>query len=165
MLPLYIIGFMGAGKTTIGQKLSQDLHIPVFDTDHLVEQAEGKKISQIFAEKGEPYFRDKESEILLSTKNINGIITTGGGIILRKENRDFIQTTGSSVFLKCRIEKIMERIEYDTSRPLFVNKTLDEVQALYESRLCFYENTAKFIIDSTHLSIDETSYEIIKRIK
>lgn len=165
MLPLYIIGFMGAGKTTIGKKLSQDLHIPVFDTDQLVEQAEGKKISKIFAEYGESYFRDKETEILLNTQNFKGIITTGGGIILRKENREFIKSTGVSVFLKCDMEKIMERIENDTSRPLFVNKTMEEVKAMYESRIQFYENTAKFTIDTTYLNIDETADEIVKRIK
>jgi len=165
MWPLYIIGFMGAGKTTIGQKLSQDLHMPVFDTDQLVEQAEGRTISEIFAEKGEVYFRDKESETLLKTKSMKGIITTGGGIILRKENRDFIRTTGTSIFLKCNIEKIMERIQNDTTRPLVVNKSLEEVNALYESRKQIYENTAKVTIDTTHLNIEATVNEIMKRIK
>ncbi|MGV3464123.1 MAG: shikimate kinase [Heyndrickxia sp.] len=165
MWPLYIIGFMGAGKTTVGQKLSQDMHVPVFDTDQMVEQAEGKTISEIFAEKGEVYFRDKESETLFHTKNTKGIITTGGGIILRKENRDFIRTTGTSIFLKCNIEKIMERIQYDTTRPLVANKSLEEVDVLYWSRKQFYENTAKVTIDTTHLTIEETVNEIMRRIK
>jgi shikimate kinase len=165
VFPLYIIGFMGAGKTTIGKMLSQELHLPVHDTDQLVEQEEGKKVSAIFAEKGEPYFRNRESEILYKTMDIEGIITTGGGIILREENRELIQNKGTSIFLKCDIEIVMKRIQDDTSRPLFFNKSIDEVKALYDYRLPLYENSAQFIVDTTDLTIVETVNEIITRIK
>ncbi|MBS4173449.1 shikimate kinase [Bacillus sp. FJAT-49736] len=165
MFPLYIIGFMGAGKTTIGKKLSDVLDISVFDTDHLVEQQEGKRIPEIFSEKGEHYFRDKESEILTNTKNMNAIITTGGGIILRKGNRELIKSSGVSVFLQCDIEIIMKRLQNDTSRPLLMNKKLEEVKALFELRMPYYEEAASFTIDTSFLTVPETVEEILKRIK
>ncbi|MCD7837157.1 MAG: shikimate kinase, partial [Lachnospiraceae bacterium] len=93
---IILIGFMGSGKTTLGVRLSYRLRMPVEDTDKLIERKEGKAISDIFEEKGEEYFREKETELLeeISTRRYARIISTGGGAPVRKENRALLKCCG-----------------------------------------------------------------------
>src|SRR5919197_413507 len=99
-MKIYLVGFMGAGKTTVGRELAARLDVPFFDLDELVEAAEKMSIKDIFAQQGEPYFRKRERDILRSTRYLDqAVIATGGGTFTFEDNIQFIQAEGFSVFL------------------------------------------------------------------
>lgn len=119
MQAIYITGFMGAGKTTIGKALSDKLGIPVVDTDQRIEEKHGKLIRDIFAEEGEISFRQYESAMLQALPTSDIIITTGGGIVESTNNRQWMSENGIVVYLYCDPYVIAERLSEDTTRPLF----------------------------------------------
>src|SRR5438094_7033600 len=99
-MKIYLVGFMGAGKTTVGRELAARLDVPFFDLDDLVEAAEATSIKEIFAMHGEPHFRKRERDILRSTRYIeSAVIATGGGTFTFDDNIQFIQSEGLSVYL------------------------------------------------------------------
>src|SRR5205085_354476 len=99
-MKIYLVGFMGAGKTTVGRELAARLDVPFFDLDDLVEAAEKSSVKDLFAQQGEAYFRKRERDILCSTKYLeNAIVATGGGTFTFDENIQFIQSEGLSVYL------------------------------------------------------------------
>jgi shikimate kinase len=164
MAPIYLIGFMGAGKTTVGKALSQTLHCPAVDLDELIEKEENMKISEMFSLFGEGYFRNKETEKLRETGQFKGILATGGGIIQKEENRKWLQENGLTVFLKCPPEVAIARIMGDPNRPNAANKSFSELNELYQAREPFYENCAHIIIDTSLDSIEDTVEKIINRL-
>lgn len=115
-----LIGFMGSGKTTVGLKLSYRLRRTVLDTDREIEKEEKRTISEIFAADGEPYFRDRETACLkkLTGSANNQIISVGGGLPLREENRRLLHELGQVFYLRAKGETIYERVKNDTTRPL-----------------------------------------------
>lgn len=154
---------MGAGKTTIGKALSKELHIDVVDTDQKIEEKQEKAIRNIFAEEGEMAFREYESEMLRSLPVHNVIITTGGGIIERAENRKWMKENGIVVYLYCDPHVIAERLREDTTRPLFQKKDIDAFVAKFESRRAYYEE-AEIYIDTTNKSIEQIMNELKAKI-
>src|SRR6266545_4783793 len=120
-MKIYLVGFMGAGKTTVGRELAARLDVPFFDLDELVEAAEKTTIKEIFAERGEPYFRKRERDILRSTKYLeSAVIATGGGTFTFDENIQFIQSEGLSVWLSAPYSLLRGRIgDKAAERPLF----------------------------------------------
>ncbi len=119
MRAIYITGYMGAGKTTIGKALSKELGIDVIDTDQKIEEKQGRVIRDIFAKEGERSFRQYESEMLCSLPTKDVIITTGGGIVERIENREWMKENGTVVYLYCDPYVIADRSHEDITRPLF----------------------------------------------
>ncbi|MED1205148.1 shikimate kinase [Heyndrickxia acidicola] len=164
MAPIYLIGFMGAGKTTVGKALSQSLGYPAADLDELIEKDENQKISAMFSLFGEEYFRNKETEKLIETREFNGILATGGGIILKEENRKWLKENGLTVFLKCPPEVAIDRIMGDPDRPNAVNRSFTELKELYLAREPFYENCAHIIIDTSLDSVEDTVGKIMDRL-
>lgn len=164
METIYLIGFMGAGKTTIGKELAKQLAIPVMDIDEEIEKQEKKSINQIFAQQGEAYFRECETKLLQKLKDENAVITTGGGIITREENRLLLKG-GTVFFLFATVEEIMKRLEHDESRPLLKGDKKQQIIDLYEKRMIFYQNTADYMIDTTGKMVGEIANEIIHRLK
>ena len=163
MRAIYITGYMGAGKTTIGRMLSEQLHIPVADTDQKIEENQGKVIRDIFTEEGENTFRQYESDMLRSLPTSNLIITTGGGIVERAENRQWMKENGTVVYLYCAPYVIAERLHGDTTRPLFQKENIEAFIAKFEGRRAFYEE-ATIQVDTTNKSVQEITEEILHKI-
>ncbi len=164
MRAIYITGFMGAGKTTVGRELSVKWNVPVIDTDEYLEQTLKKKITRIFQEEGEGAFREYESKILRSLPTQNVIITTGGGIVIKEENRKWMKERGKVVYLYCDPVKIAERLKHDTTRPLFNQADVNSFIELFHSRQPFYQE-ADIIIDTTNRQPADIAEEIEKMIK
>jgi shikimate kinase len=159
-MKIYLIGFMGAGKTTIGRELGRRIGAPFFDLDDLVESAEKMSIKDIFAQHGEPYFRKRERDILRSTHHLeDAVIATGGGTFTFEENIQFIQSEGVSIYLSAPYALLRSRIgDKAAERPMF----RDDIAAheLYNTRLRFYK-MSDIILD---IREDETPMEIVERI-
>ena len=160
---VYLIGFMGAGKTTIGKKLANLLNVPVIDTDVEIEKREGKKISQIFAKKGEAVFRELETRVLKELPTTNAVITTGGGVVLRKQNQEWMKEHGTIVFLYASPEEIVNRLKSDQTRPLLQQDKQNTIHQLYKQRLPIYESLGDFLVDTTQKDVSMIAKEISDR--
>lgn len=160
MRAIYLTGFMGAGKTTIGEKLGQALDLPVIDTDQYIEEKVGKRIADIFSEDGEQTFRGYERSYLKEVPTSNIVITTGGGIVIQEKNRQWMMENGHVIFLYCDIEKIFERVQIDPTRPLFDSEKKENTIKLYNERMPFY-NEAHYKLDTTEKNLDEVVDNIL----
>ncbi|MED3571656.1 shikimate kinase [Cytobacillus praedii] len=161
MKSIYLTGFMGAGKTTIGKALGEYLEMPVFDTDEEIEKKEKRTISEIFEEQGEAYFRACETRILGELSIDDAVITTGGGIICKDENRKLLKNQGIVIFLYASEEEISKRLERDETRPLLRGDKLERIGTLYQERLPIYKQAADYLIDTTGKGINEVVKEIV----
>lgn len=159
MQTLYITGFMGSGKTTVGKALSSAIHMTVIDTDQHIEEKAKKLIRDIFSEEGEDEFRKYESEMLQSLPTHDCIITTGGGIVEKAENRKWMKEHGTVIYLYCDPYVIAERIAGDTTRPLFQKENIQSFIEKFEKRQAYYEE-ATVKIDTTNKSIEAIVQEI-----
>jgi shikimate kinase len=159
-MKIYLVGFMGAGKTTVGRELAARLGSPFFDLDELVEAAEKLSIKDIFAQHGEPYFRKRERDILRSTKHLErGVIATGGGTFTFDDNIQFIQAEGISVYLSAPYSLLRARIgDKAAERPLFRDD--DAAHELYGNRIRYYRMSDITI----EMREDETPAEIAERL-
>lgn len=147
---IYLIGLMGAGKTTIGRQLARSLKLPFYDSDKAIEESTGVDIPTIFEFEGEEGFRDREQKMLQQLTKMEGIIlATGGGAVLREENRRLLQSNGFIVYLQCSVERILERTRRDTQRPLLQTENPKErVEILFMQREPLYLACADFKIDT-----------------
>lgn len=155
---IVLIGFMGSGKSTVGVRLSYYMRRPVEDTDKLIEKGQGRKISDIFAEEGEEFFRQQETAILkeLIEKLQYHIISVGGGTPVREENRALLKQLGTVVYLRVRPETVYERLKGDTTRPLLqCENPLEKIRKLLEERKEAYESCADIILDVDDMSMEE----------
>ncbi len=137
-----IIGLMGSGKSIIGKDLSRDLDLEFYDTDREIELKSKKKISTIFEESGESYFRDIEEEVCIDilTKD-NCVISLGGGSIISKKIRKIIKKNSYSIYLQVNLNNLQNRLKFSRKRPL-LNKNLDKkeiLQNLFKDRQKYYE--------------------------
>ena len=159
---LYLIGLSGCGKTTLSEKLAKCLSFDVYDTDKIIEEQENTSINLIFENHGEEYFRDLESHILkkVSVKN-NAIISTGGGIIKREENREIIKSSGYAIFIDRDPNLIIENIDTE-NRPLVKNNK-EHLLKLYSERIDFYNSTADIIFKYDKWDSIENTFEALKK--
>jgi shikimate kinase len=146
---IYLVGLMGAGKTTIAKQLAKRLKRPFFDTDHEIERRTGVKVPLIFEIEGEAGFRDRESRVLEElSQGVGQIIATGGGIVLREENRAILMRSGMVVYLRAEPEMLYERTRRDTNRPLLqVADPLARLQTLYRERDPLYSQVAMLVVE------------------
>lgn len=159
-LKVYLVGFMGSGKTSVGRELAFRLGTPFLDLDELVEAGEQMTIKEIFAERGEPYFRKRERDLLRTTRFVeHGVIATGGGTFTFDENIQFIKSEGVSVYLAAPFALLRSRIgEKAAERPMF----RDDVAThdLYQYRLKYYK-----LADLTlEIREDATLPEVVSRL-
>lgn len=160
MKSIYLTGFMGAGKTTIGKALGEYLKMPVFDTDQEIEKIEARTINEIFERKGEAYFRAFETRILGELPVEDAVITTGGGIVCREENRKLLKEHGTVIFLFASEEEIVKRLKQDETRPLLKGDKIARIATLYNERLPLYKQTADYMVNTTGKGIAEVVTEI-----
>lgn len=138
---LYLVGFMGSGKTTVGRALSDELGWPFTDIDSEIETGEGQAIAQIFQERGEAAFRDLEAEAIRShVSRIEAghpcVIALGGGAFVQPRNWELIQNNGITVWLDCTIETVHKRLQDDTTRPLATDR--ERLKLLFDQRRPLY---------------------------
>lgn len=162
-----LIGFMGCGKTTVGLRLSYRLRQPVIDTDKEIEKEEKRTISDIFATDGEGYFRDRETDCLkkLIENANNQIISVGGGLPMREENRKLLRELGQVFYLRAKGETIYERLKDDTTRPLLQgNDPLTKIRTLLEERDPYYRAAADVVITVDGKSFQQILDEIEENV-
>lgn len=162
---IVLCGFMGCGKSTIGSLLSKKNGMSFIDLDNYIEKKEQKKISDIFAERGEEYFRklEREASAELSTKN-GLVIATGGGTLTYQVNVDAFKTNGKIVLLDLPVEVIAERLKGDTTRPLLNRPDKDKaMRELYEKRLPLYKSAADITVNAAQSPL-QVCNEIISAV-
>ncbi|PQD96529.1 shikimate kinase [Pradoshia eiseniae] len=165
MKAIYLIGFMGTGKTTISHALGEHLNVPVTDCDEAIVQYAGKSIPRIFEEEGEQGFRDIEQQTLRQLHAENHIVATGGGVVLREENRAHMKKNGIIIWLEASTEEILKRLDSDKTRPLLTGGDMAErIQTLFDARKELYEGTAHMRIDTTGKAKDEIVHEILSHL-
>lgn len=160
---IYLIGLMGAGKTTIGRQLAKALQLPFYDSDKAIEESTGVDIPTIFEFEGEEGFRAREQKMILQLTALRGIVlATGGGAILRTENRQHLQSNGFVVYLYCSVDKIVERTKRDSTRPLLqTDDPRARVEQLFAEREALYKECADFEINTGDLQSKAVVKEIL----
>jgi shikimate kinase len=164
---IILIGFMGCGKSSIGRRLATRLGHEFLDSDELIiESANGRSISDLFAEEGEERFRERETNALQGLIGSTAIVlATGGGAVLRPMNREILRTIGTTVWLHADPEILFERATRSRKRPLLeVENPRTTFNTLLEARLPVYEQAADLKIDASGLSHEQTVESIVKAI-
>ena len=153
-----LLGFMGAGKSTIARGLDPDF----VDMDALLEDRLGMPIARFFEEKGEAAFRQIEEEVLADLLKTDQVISTGGGIVISPRNRALLKQNPDNIYLKADFETLYQRIsaDKDNQRPLFLNNSKEDLAAIFDERQAWYEEVANKIVDVSSLSPEEIIEEL-----
>lgn len=152
---IILIGLMGAGKTTIGRSLASSMGRTFIDSDHEIQQRTGVDIPLIFEIEGEAGFRKRETEVLRDVTQLpNIVLATGGGAILREENRELLRKNGTVVYLRVPINELKRRTRFDKNRPLLQTANPQaRLVELFNQRDPIYQQTAHIILDSGRQSV------------
>lgn len=164
---LVLVGFMGSGKTTIGRLLAARLGYPFVDSDRKLESRVGMTVTEIFAEKGEEYFRAREKEIISRLSRYTGtVIATGGGVVLDGDNVQRLRRNGVLILLQASPEVILERTGRRQNRPLLaVEEREERVRALLAQREDLYAKAADAVVDTSECSPQEAADQIIEFVR
>ena len=164
---IFLIGPMGAGKTTIGRQLAKKLSIQFYDSDHEIEQRTGADIPLIFEIEAEEGFRKRESQVIAELVLLENIVlSTGGGAIMNPENRQVLVDNGQIIYLKSTPEKLFKRTADDKRRPLLQSEDrLEKIKKILVEREPVYLAMANEIIDTDKISIKQIIQKIIELIK
>jgi shikimate kinase len=167
MHSLFLIGPMGAGKTTLGRVIANELGYPFFDSDRVIEERTGVDIPTIFDYEGEQGFRDRESKIINELTQLKKVVlATGGGAVLRKENRDRLAQRGFVIYLKVSVKSQLERTSRDKSRPLLqIEDPEAKLRELADARRPLYEGTCDFSVHTDERHMRALKSSIIRAYK
>jgi len=164
---ILLVGYRGTGKSSVGKRLAGVLGMGFLDMDRLIAEEEGFSIARIVQEKGWPYFRMQEKQLLQRLScNSGQVIATGGGVILDQENRSLLKKMGVVIWLTADIDVTVERLKTDPigaeQRPTFSEMDLhEETGLILKERMPLYEEVSDFTLDTSDLSIGETVDEIV----
>jgi shikimate kinase len=163
---LFLIGPMGAGKTTVGRQLSEALKLEFIDSDHEIQRRTGVDVPTIFEFEGEEGFRSREQMVIDELTAREGIIlATGGGAILREANRQSLSSRGVVIYLQCTPEQQFERTHRDKNRPLLQTENpLERLRSLMQVRDPLYRQTADMIINTEGRNTHSVVREITRRL-
>jgi shikimate kinase len=152
---VYLVGMMGAGKTTVGRLLARRLKLRFLDSDHEIERRCGAAVPLIFDIEGEHGFRARETAVLAELTALEGIVlATGGGAVLAEENRRLLGAGGTVVYLRAQADDLFERVRQDRNRPLLATADpLARLRALYVERDPLYRSVADLVIDTGRQSV------------
>ncbi len=160
-----LVGFMGAGKSTIGRLLARRLGLCFVETDDMITAREGKSIPEIFAQRGESHFRALEAAVLDALEEKRGhVIATGGGLPCRPGAMERLKRLGTVVWLAAEFDTLYERARRVGSRPMLAGRTREEAAALYEARKAFYRQ-AHVAVDATRLGADTVVGRILRHLR
>jgi shikimate kinase len=164
---IVLIGLMGAGKTTIGAALAKRLSKSFVDVDHELEARTGVSVATIFEVEGEAHFRDRETATLreLAVRQ-NIVLSTGGGAVIRPENRAILREIGTVIYLHAPPEVSYQRLRRSRDRPLLkTDDPLARLQTLYRERDPFYRETAHFVIESDREHCAQVVQAVVERLQ
>ena len=167
VLNTIFVGLPGSGKTTIGRQLSRRLGVPFVDSDHVIEERLGCSIREYFAREGEDAFRDVEQAVLDDlSQHHHGVLSTGGGSVLREANRRHLHERGHVIYLRTSPEDVFRRLRHDTARPLLqVDDPLGRLRSLYEVRDALYRDTAHFVLETGRPSVSTLLNKIVMQLE
>ena len=150
-----LIGLPGSGKSTVGRQLARRLQLPFIDSDQVIEQRLGCSILEYFEREGEERFRDIEESVIDDlTQTHQGVLSTGGGSVLRPINRERLRSRGQVVYLHSSPDEVFRRLRHDMSRPLLqVNDPLGRLSSLYTVRDPLYRETATLVVQTGRPSV------------
>jgi len=162
-----LIGLPGSGKSTVGRQLARRLHLPFVDSDHVLEDRLGCSIRAYFEREGEERFRDMEQAVLDElTRQPAGVLSTGGGAVLRPVNRSCLKSRTQVVYLKSSPDELFRRLRHDTNRPLLqVADPLGRLRELYAARDPLYRETAHFVIETGRPSVGTLVNMIVMQLE
>jgi shikimate kinase len=163
---VFLVGLMGAGKTTVGRILARRLGLTFIDSDHEIEARTGVKIPTIFEIEGEDGFRKRETQVIAElTQGDNLVLATGGGVVLNPENRALLKSGGWVVYINVPPEILYERIRNDRNRPLIqVDNPLARLRELYVQRDPLYREVADWVVDGRRLNTQGVLQWLLKEL-
>jgi shikimate kinase len=166
-LLIIFVGLPGSGKTTIGRQMGRRLGLPFLDSDSVIEQRLGCSIREFFDREGEERFRDIEQNVLDDlSKYHHGVLSTGGGSVLREANRQHLHARGKVVYLRSSPEEVFRRLKHDMQRPLLqVSDPLERLENLFNSRDPLYREVAHYVFDTGRPSINKLLNAIIAALE
>ncbi len=166
MKNIYLVGFMGTGKSTVAKALQKFLPIERVDLDEAIERVETITINEIFAKKGEDYFRNAESTLLgIISKQNNQIVSCGGGVVLRQENIDIMKENGTIVLLSASAKTVWNRVANDTYRPLLKGKNgPKDIEEMINNREEMYKKAADITVCVDDVTPDQVASDIVKQL-
>lgn len=167
MKNIFLIGYMGTGKSTVAAYMAKKHDMEVLEMDEMIVEREGRSISDIFAKCGEDYFRDVETKLLgeICLQN-NRVVSCGGGVVLRSQNVEQMKKGGYIILLSATPETILERVKDDNSRPLLQgNKTTAFISEMMEKRRQKYESAADIVIQTDGKQVSDICNEIFEQIR
>lgn len=164
---IFLVGMMGAGKTTLGKSLAQRTGLQFVDTDRVLVERTGVPIATIFEFEGEEGFRRREAGVLAELAARPGcVIATGGGVVLAEENRRLMRREGTVVYLRARLESLWDRTRHDSNRPLLATEDpKGTLAALLEKRDPLYRETAHIIVDTGSQSAASLAIRVLAALR
>ena len=164
---IFLVGMMGAGKTTLGRALAQRLQREFADTDRVLVERTGVPVATVFEIEGEEGFRRREAAVLAELAGRDGlVIATGGGAILLEANRSLMRSRGTVVYLRARLENLWERTRHDTSRPLLATPDPHAtLSRLFTQREPLYRETAHIVVDTGAQSAASLANKVVAALR